>query len=232
MDDRYRLARVVSAIAPSRRVCPATLPQRICGAGAHLLGVGGAGLTLMPNSQRGGLWASNDRAKGLEDAQLGLGEGPGVEASRHGMPVLEPCLGDRSTRWPFFRCAALALGAEAVFAFPLRVGSIRLGVLSLHRQIAGPLSGDELADILALVDIATQSILELQATGSVYWRMFDPNGDRARLHQATGIIAAQINSDIPTALACIRGYAFSEERSVFEIADDVIAHRLRLNREY
>lgn len=231
MDDPYRMARILAEIAPSVRPAPTTLPQRICAAGVLALGTGGgAGLTLMMNSQHGGHWASDNLATLVDDAQLGLGEGPGLEAFRRGVPVFEPSLEAPSTRWPFFRAAAMAIGVQAVFAFPLQVGVIRLGVLTLHREDQGALDDDELADILVLVDLATQSILDLQATGSVYWRLFDPLGDRARLHQATGMIATQINSDIATALAYIRSYAFANERTVHQIADDVIAQRLRLNR--
>lgn len=230
MEDTYRLARVLGAIAPTGQPDPATYPQRVCTACVGLLGMSGAGLTLMTNSEQGGHWASNEVVRWLEDAQLGLGEGPGMDAYQQGLPVLEPYLGDATARWPVFRLAALDLGVAAVFAFPLQVGVIRLGALNLYRDRPGLPSSDELSDTLVLVDVATQGILDLQAKGSIYWRLFDPKGERARLHQATGMIAAQIDSDIATALACLRSYAFSHDRSIYDVAADVMEHRLRLNR--
>ena len=80
-------------------------------------------------------------------------------------------------------------------------------------------------------EVPTQGMLDLQAQGSVYWHLFEPSGQRARVHQATGMVAAQINSDIATALACIRSHAFANERSIYDVADDVIARRLRLSRD-
>ena len=230
MDDAHRLDRIRRAIATSGQADPATYPHRVCSASVGLLGVSGVGLTLMTNSEQGGLWASNEVVRWLEDAQLGLGEGPGLEAFEQGVPVLEPNLGDVSARWPLFRSAALDLGVAAVFAFPLQVGVIRLGALNLYRDRPGLPTNEELSDTLVLTDVATQGILDLQAQGSIYWRLFDPNGERARVHRATGIIAAQINSDMATALACMRSYAFGSGCSIYEVADDVIAHRLRLKR--
>lgn len=196
-----------------------------------MVGVSGAGLTLMTNSEQGGNWGSNEVVERLEDAQLGLGEGPGLAAFQGGLPVLVPSLVDASVRWPFFCSAARDLGVGAVFAFPLQVGVIRLGSLTLYRAGPGELPGPELADTLVLVDVATQGILDLQAQGAMYWRLFDPSGHRARLHRATGVIAAQIDADMATALACIRSFAFSNDRSIHGVADDVIAGRLRLKRQ-
>jgi hypothetical protein len=50
-------------------------------------------------------------------------------------------------------------GVLAVFAFPLHIGAIRIGVLVLYRDRAGALSADELASGLVLADVATQVIL-------------------------------------------------------------------------
>jgi hypothetical protein len=229
--DPDRLARVIEAIDPTGRSVPATYPGRVCSAGVDLLGVSGAGFALMTASAQGAAWASNEVAEELEDLQLGLGEGPGLEAFRLGGPVLEPNLGDATARWPFFRPQALDLGVRALFALPLQIGAIRLGALDLYRDSPGLLSADELADALVLVDVATQGMLDLQAQGSVYWHLFEPSGQRARVHQATGMVAAQINSDIATALACLRSHAFANERSIYDVADDVIGRRLRLSRD-
>jgi len=108
------------------------------------------------------------------------------------------------------------------------MGVIRLGALHVSKPTPGLLSDDCLAQALMLVDLATQGILDLQAQGTIYWRLFDPVGERARVHHAAGIIAAQIRCDLATAMACLRAYSFSTERSIFDVADDVIVHRLHL----
>lgn len=225
-----RVARVLGAIAPDPRPDPTTYPHRLCSASVKLLSVSGAALALMTNSEQGRIWASNGLADSLEELQIGLGEGPGLEAFQRGQPILEPHVGVESARWPFFCPAAFELGVAAVFAFPLRIGVIRLGSLTLYRDRPGCLTEAELGDALVLADLATQGFLDLQAQGAFYWRLFDPHGERARLHQATGIIATQNDADMATALACIRSYAFSNSRSIYEVADDVIDDRLRLKR--
>jgi hypothetical protein len=59
-----------------------------------------------------------------------------------GGPVLASDLGARETacRWPAFASAACRGGAAAAFAFPLRIGGIRAGVMGLYRDGPGRLS--------------------------------------------------------------------------------------------
>ena len=66
------------------------------------------------------------------------GQGPGVDAAASGELVLEPDLEDvPAQRWPAFTPAALELGVRAVFAVPLQIGVIRLGVVLAHRDAPG-----------------------------------------------------------------------------------------------
>jgi len=195
--------------------------------GVELLGMTGAGMTLMNNDEPEVIWASDQATHEIEEAQLALGEGPGLEAFALGTMILEPDLARGTARWPFFRRAALDLGVGALFAFPLQVGVIRLGVLSLYRKDPGSLSDDQLADALVLADVATEDLLDLQAQGEVPWRRSDPWGQRARVHQATGMIAVQLGSSMTEAMARLRAHAFSAGSTIYDIADDVISHRIR-----
>src|ERR1022692_5238265 len=69
----------------------------------------------------------------IEELQLTFGEGPRVDASADGGPVLVPDLGadDVAARWPAFGPAARLAGAAAVFALPLQIGGISVGGLGL-----------------------------------------------------------------------------------------------------
>jgi AmiR/NasT family two-component response regulator len=60
------------------------------------------------------------------------------------------------------------------------------------------------------------------------WAPSDHMGQRARVHQATGMISVQIGADMTAALARIRAYAFVNEISIFEVADMVLDRTLRL----
>jgi AmiR/NasT family two-component response regulator len=58
------------------------------------------------------------------------------------------------------------------------------------------------------------------------------NGDylagRAEVHQAAGMLTAQLQVRIPEALARLQAHAVATGRPVLDVARDVIAHRLQL----
>ena len=226
--DPDRLARIVGAIGSGLGPDPATYPQHVCAGAADLLGMSGAGLTLMTRSVVGAVWASDAASRTVEDLQFALGEGPALDAFDWGAPALEPSLA-ASFRWPFFGPQALALGVEAVFSFPLQVGVICLGTISLFRDSPGFLSRDELADALVLADVVTGDLIDLQAQGMLPWAPSDHLGQRARVHQATGMVSVQIGTDMTSALARLRAYAYVNELSIFDVADMVLARTLRLS---
>jgi hypothetical protein len=225
--DRDRLARIVDAIGSALGSDPATYPQRVCAAAADLLGMSGAGLTLMTRSVLGAVWASDAASRTVEDLEFALGEGPALDAFNGGAPALEPSLA-ASSRWPFFGPQALALGVEAVFSFPLQVGVICLGTVNLFRHSPGFLSRDELSDALVLADVVTGDLIDLEAQGMLQWAPSDHLGQRARVHQATGMVSVQISADMTSALARIRAYAYVNELSIFKVADMVLDRTLRL----
>lgn len=226
--DLDRVQKIVAALAQAGTPDLTTYPQQVCAAAVGLLGMSGAALAFMSDGEPAAVWASDLATQQLEDAQLTLGEGPGMEAAAAGAPVLEPDLDLGSARWPFFRRMALDGGIRAVFAFPLQVGVIRIGVLSLYRYEPGFLSDDQLAEALILADVATNDMLDLQAVGEVSWAESDGAGRRARIHQATGMTAAQLGVPMADALARLRARAFSSGRTIYEVADDVVSRSLRL----
>ncbi len=229
-----RMARILNAVTGDETgAAPSTVPQRVCSAGVEVLGLTGAGLVLMSEHEKGRTVACSDRvADRLAELQFALGEGPGIDAFRLGSSVLEPDLGDpRSGGWPAFGPAALEAGAEAVFSFPLHVGAIRLGSLDLYRRRPGPLSDDQFADAVVLAEVATDGFLDLQAQvppGSLHWRLSRSGDHRARVHQATGMIAAQQKLSVDDAMARLRAHAYGNQRSIYDVAGDVVDGRLRI----
>src|SRR3954464_3603653 len=82
---------------------------RLC---ARTLPVSGVGLALMTDAGPAGTVAASDGgALQLEELQFTLGQGPCVDASRTGRPVLTPELAGASARsWPQFGAGAAAPG--------------------------------------------------------------------------------------------------------------------------
>jgi GAF domain-containing protein len=203
------------------RACAAALP------------VTGAGLALTTDTGPAGPVAATDRAAlHLEELQFLLGEGPSIDASRTGRPVLEPDLARTAPRlWPAFAEGAAEAGVRAVFAFPLRVGGIRLGVLELHRDAPGVLSPRELADALAFTDAATALLLHLQSVGTVGQLPLDVASaidHRAEVHQASGVVSVQAGVSLAVALVMLRARAYADQRPVGAVARDVLRGRLHL----
>ena len=110
------------------------------------------------------MWVTDEVSEQLAELQLTLGEGPSLDASASGGPVLASDLAPRNAarRWPAFAPAACQAGAAAIFAFPLRIGAIRAGVLGLYRDRPGPLSDFQLGDALVFADTATMLLLDAQ----------------------------------------------------------------------
>ncbi len=206
------------------------------------LPVTGVGLVLMTDAGPAGTVAISDGAAGtMEDLQFTLGEGPCVECSRTGRPVLQPDLVRTGPgQWPAFSAGAIDAGIRAIFAFPLRVGGIRLGVLDLYRDEAGELTDAELVEALSFADAATALLLHLQSQQSA--RSEDGSGDgsgvipvvedRAEVHQATGMISVQAGIDMAESLVRLRARAYATERPILELARDVLDGEVEFSDAY
>jgi hypothetical protein len=226
-----RHARLVARIAEVEAATP--LPERICRAAVDVLQVSGGALILMSGEETGAVVAaSDDVVQSVEDLQFVLGEGPCLRAYQTGAPVLVPFVAhDAGWRWPMFDRQAAGAGAAAVFAFPLQIGAVNLGVLYLYRDREGMLSREQMADAFAFVDIASWVLLEIQAgapAGELDVRLEKPWGHRAVVHQATGFVSAQLGIPLIEALVRLRASAFSRERSIYDVAADIVARRLVL----
>ena len=68
------------------------------------------------------------------------------------------------------------------------------------------------------------------AGGTSLSELLDTSGaDRVVVHQATGMIAAQLDESMANALARLRGAAFASGRPMLDIAQDVVERRLRFD---
>ena len=220
-----RVAEILSVLAHGGE--QVSLPSQLCAACLSALPVSGVGAALMTVDGPSGvvLAATDERARQLEELQFALGEGPCVEASSGGRPVLEPdLLVAGSPRWPRFGAAALDAGVQAVFAFPLRVGAIRVGVLDLYRDSPGLLATADLVEALAFADATTAVVLHLQDGGGP--PLAAPIDSRAEVHQATGMITIQLGVSLAEALLRLRAHAYATGRTVSAIAADVVGRRM------
>jgi hypothetical protein len=205
------------------------LPRRLCEVGMDQLGVDGVGIALIASAEaRRPLASSGELVDDLEGLQFDLGQGPCLEAHASGAPVLEADLAAAGPqRWPLFAGGAVALGAGAVFAFPLQTGMSRFGVLDAARRLPGPLDAAQLEDALQLAELASLAVLLLQdkATGAADGEIVPLGANRAVVHQATGMISAQAGLSVADALAWLRAQAFAADRPMHDLAADVVDRR-------
>jgi hypothetical protein len=147
--------------------------------------------------------------------------------------VAEPDLtSSTAAQWMLYTPQALASGAQAVFGFPIRIGVIRLGVLSLFCVEAGELSDSQLSDALLMASVVGRGIVALQA-GAHPDSLSDELQNEATfdfsVHQAAGMVAVQATISIASALIALRMHAFSSAESLSSISSRVIVRRLRFD---
>lgn len=210
------------------------LVQRLCQDCADTLPITGVGLALMNDSGHQGVVAATDGpARVMEDLQFDLGEGPCLDASAARSPVLQPDLAkSAAARWPGFGPAALEAGIAAIFAFPLHVGAIRIGILDLYRDVPGSLEPQVLAEALAYADAAVLVLMHVQghrlAANDLHPQLANPIENRSEVHQATGVVSVTASVSLANALLLLRAHAYGEQRHILEIARDVITGTLRI----
>lgn len=208
--------------------------KRLCEVSAEVTGSTGAGIMLMSGDiPRGSVCATDAVSALIEQLQFELGEGPCVDAYNDDRPVLEPDLADPAApRWLAFTGPAVGAGARAVFGFPLQVGAVRLGALNLYRDTPGVLTDDQHSDALLLASITAQALLLLQADappGTVAAELEANANFQYVVHQASGMVAAQLDVTVAQALIRLRGHAFGNGRTLTDVARDVVGRRLRFS---
>ncbi|MGS2618456.1 ANTAR domain-containing protein [Micromonospora sp. LZ34] len=208
--------------------------DRVCAATASVVGVDSAAVTVtLRATPREVLCATDRTAWDLEELILTLGEGPGMDAISGGPALVADLAAPEClARWPAFAPAAVLAGVRAVFALPLQVGGIRLGVLDLYRARAGGLDGTQLADALTLADTACAVLLHGASRDGP--EQDDRWPEQAGLHhpevhQATGMVTVQLGVSAAEALTRLRAFAYSHDRRLRDVAVDVVARRLRFD---
>ena len=210
----------------------------ICELCARLLGVNGAGISMVTvTGNRGVVCATDEVSARIEDLQFTLGEGACVEAVTGGVPVMVDDLhqsGDMAVeRWPAFREGAAAAGVRALFALPLRIAGISVGALDLYRDRPGKLTTGQFSAALTAAEAAAAALLQL-GTGHANSFADDADGRAAyqmEVHQASGMVKVQAGVTIEEAFLMLRAHAFASGRPIADVAKDVVERRLRLSVE-
>ena len=211
--------------------------RRLCTVLTWVLPASAAGVSLLTEGQVGGgtaaVWGPNSQE--LEELQFSLGEGPCIDAFTSRRPVLEPDLPGRGVRrWPGYGPAAHDFGVRAVFAIPLQVGAVRLGALDIYREEVGSLSAAALSQAVTFANLAVRLLLHgahTSADGETVTGVDDVLAYRAEVYQAQGMVMVDLGVSLTKAMARLRGHAYAEELPLSEVARDVVAGTLKLDRD-
>ena len=201
--------------------CVMSLPVHRAGISVH---VDGVGLEV--------LCGSDYLAERVEWVQVSLGEGPAWEAVASGGPVIVADFAHVDGRWPVFSSEASASGVGSMLAVPLQVGAIKVGVLDLYRDDAQPLDAQDFADAMAVASLVTAILLTVGRTGRISEALgpwWDQPLSTREVHQATGMIMAQLGVDAKDAYVRLQAFAYADRRLIDDVAHDVVARRLRFD---
>lgn len=200
-------------------------------AGAAALAADGVAVSLAAGPGSGEvLWCSGEISRRFEDLQTTVGQGPGPDCLAAGVPVRVADLSQvRPGRWPALTAEVSEQEARAVFCFPLRLGAIALGVLTVVLSAPGRLTAGQNDDAVALAAALTAYLL---ARGAPVLPRDDgdalPFLQHAAVHQATGMVSVQLSVSLGEALLRLRAHAYGSGRTLTDTARDIVARRLRL----
>jgi hypothetical protein len=203
------------------------LPDRLCRAAVDLLGCDGGALTMAyTRVERVTLCATDATAMLLEETQDVVGQGPGPDAFTTGtysrfdlVDVDGP-----DPRWPLLDSGSLTtLAPLVVHAVPMGEGEGSVvGVLTLYQN-----GVDRDIDLDAALVVGRVVAAALLADGpSMHESGQGPWSERAEVHQATGMVVAQLGVPEQDALALLRAHAYSHDQSVGTTAHAVITRQL------
>lgn len=216
--------------------------DRLCRACVELLGVDGAAVSIVSDgTMHGTFGSSGELSRRLDEFQFTFGEGPCLDSVRDAHAVL---VGDlqaaEETRWPAYAEAVLSAGVRAVYALPVPFANTHIGALDLYRVAPRKLGGDSLAGgfvaaelvALPLLDLMTTQVDELnRGSGSDQLdraQLQVGRVDRLEVHQATGMVMAQLSVGAEEALVRLRAHAFAHGLTAAEVAHRIVGRRLSL----
>lgn len=189
------------------------------------------------------LGCSDEASRVRQEIQLSVGEGPVFDARELGRPVLVPDLAAATGRWPGYATEGARSGIGAVWALPVQLGAVRLGVLTGDCDAPRVLEQREVTSLLVLARLATDILLDV-ASGpsgsggpsgggdeSRSGRLDDAMLLRNEIYQAQGMVTVQLGMGLVEALAAMRARAFASGVDLVTLSIGILDGTIRLDDE-
>jgi len=198
----------------------------VAGHAADITGGGAAGVLLTGgDGTLHHVGASGEDARLLELFQIQNAEGPCLDCSRTGQPVVVPDLDQARDRWPSFVPRALAAGMVSVHAFPMRLRDRVIGGLNVFQTHRQELADDDVRVLQALADMATIALIQEQAVSRaevLTEQLQVALNSRIVLEQAKGAVARTFDITVDEAFALLRAHSRSARRRLTDVAHEVV----------
>jgi GAF domain-containing protein len=195
-----------------------------------VLGVAGAGVSVLESGQFRLVAASDERSAGLERVQETEQAGPGVDACLSGKIVMVASLPETSGEWDAYQRAARAASMVAVASVPMRHDGESIGALDLYSASRRDWSACDLRAAGILADMATGYLVqarELDRQCRVIGQLREALDSRIVIEQAKGVLAAERRISVDEAFEVLRRHARNHAVSLRSVAEAVVSLGLR-----
>jgi len=177
--------------------------------------------------------SSDDLASRIDEIQFDLTEGPCWTALERRSPVFENDLVERPNgHWPAFNDAVRHEPVRAVFAFPIIFGPFPLGAVDVYAEHPTELDDDQVDAAAVLATALGRRVLRraLRAVDEDDALVDHGPFSRRVVHQATGVVLAQLDVTPDDAYLLIQGHAFARRTTMRAVAEDVLAGAIRFEK--
>jgi hypothetical protein len=177
------------------------------------------------------LSATNEVARKLDEHQFDLREGPCWDAVSLVSPVLETDFARNAPeRWPSLYSALQDVQIGSIFAFPMTVGTLRVGAVDLYAQVARGLDPQQQRQASAMADAIARRILRDALAADPDQSAADTPFSRRVVHQATGFVLAQLGVTPDDATLLIQAHAFTSGQTMIEVSENILSGSIAFAR--
>lgn len=212
-----------------------TPSEKICDVAAEILKCGIVSICLTIANTYNPVATTNTLGTYLDEEQFVLGDGPTFSSRFSLSPIHVENFQSKSSvdSYPAFSRVAIKHEIVSAHAFPLIIGSARIGALTLYWKHPVSLGADHYADCLILATLATAELVRVQAgiDDDSITEMFETQQLRKSVLQiAAGMTAEKLNCNVIEALVRIRALAFAQDLPVTQIAKSIVNREISIEK--
>ena len=178
--------------------------------------------------------ATDEVATRIDEIQLDLSEGPCWTALATDAPVLETDLVQRpNAAWPAFNDAVRSEPVGAVFAFPVAFGPFPLGAIDVYVPQPATIEDDTVRQAMTLASAVSRRVLRraLRSIADQDDALLDRSPSSRRVvHQATGVVLAQLDISPEDAYLLLQGHAFARRTTMRRVAEEILDGTVRFEK--